>query len=45
MRALPLTLREWIPLWDRWWLLIPLIGLLAIEWLLRRSAPFTLPTP
>lgn len=44
-RALPLTLREWIPLWDRWWLLLPLIGLLAIEWLLRRSAPSTLAAP
>ena len=44
-RALALTVREWIPLWDHWWLLLPLIGLLAIEWLLRRNAPSTLPTP
>lgn len=38
-RSLALTVRKWEPLWDRWWLLLPLIGLLAIEWLLRRNLP------
>jgi hypothetical protein len=38
-RSMPLTVREWSPLWNRWWILLLLIALIAFEWLLRRSIP------
>ncbi len=38
-RSLPLAVREWRPLWNHWWILLPLIALISFEWLLRRNIP------
>ncbi len=35
-RSVPVTWKRAIPVWDRWWFLIPLILLIASEWILRR---------
>ncbi len=35
-RALPVTWKRNIPLWDRWWILLPLLALVIFEWLVRR---------
>jgi len=35
-RSIPVTWKRAIPIWDRWWILVPILLLIAIEWILRR---------
>jgi uncharacterized membrane protein len=35
-KALPVTWKRNIPLWDRWWLLLPILILVVLEWVVRR---------
>jgi uncharacterized membrane protein len=36
-KAVPVTWKRSIPVWDRWWILLPLLALVIFEWLLRRK--------
>lgn len=35
-RSVPVTVKRAIPVWDRWWILAPLLLAVVAEWLLRR---------
>jgi len=36
-RATPVTWKRTIPVWDRWWILLPLLLIITSEWLIRRN--------
>ena len=35
-RSVPVVWKRAIPVWDRWWILVPLLVVIVAEWLLRR---------
>lgn len=35
-RSIPVTWKRTIPVWDRWWILLPILLLITAEWLVRR---------
>lgn len=35
-RSVPVTWKRAVPVWDRWWILLPLLLLIVGEWILRR---------
>lgn len=35
-RSMPVTWKRAVPVWDRWWVLVPLLLVIVAEWLLRR---------
>jgi uncharacterized membrane protein len=36
-RSIPVTWKRTIPVWDRWWILLPLLFLITGEWLIRKQ--------
>jgi len=36
-RSIPVTWKRTVPIWDRWWILLPILLLITGEWLVRRN--------
>ncbi len=35
-RSIPVLWKQNVPVWDRWWVLLPILAMIIAEWLLRR---------